>query len=86
MPVHCRFCGSENVRPSFLKINDLGYLVLFLFPVRCRKCRHRSHISVFRIREVRREAQARSLREARAEDAIPMVFFDSPPREDFDRA
>ena len=86
MPVTCRFCGSENVRPSLLRIGDLAFLLVLRHPIRCRRCRHRSHVSVFKIAAIRRQAQARSRREAREQQLGPAVFVDSPPRQDYDWA
>ncbi|MGA2570606.1 MAG: hypothetical protein ABSF23_08815 [Terracidiphilus sp.] len=43
-------------------------------------------MNIFRISDVRREARARSRREAREEEANSTVFVDSPSRKDFDQA
>jgi len=57
--VHCHICGTTNVRPSHFQLNDLPFLLVLRFPVRCRYCRLRFHVSVFSILEVRREDKAR---------------------------
>jgi hypothetical protein len=43
-------------------------------------------VSVFKIAAIRRQAQARSRREAREQQLGPAVFVDSPPRQDYDWA
>jgi len=62
MIVYCHACGSRNVRPSHLQPKDLVYFLILRYPVRCRYCRKRFSVSIFKIREVRRDAHARDVR------------------------
>ena len=63
MNVYCQACGSRNIRPSYFRITDAGFLLTLRFPVRCRQCRKRFAVSIFKIRRLRREATARIARE-----------------------
>jgi len=59
MTAHCRACGSKNLRPSRLQLKDLVYLIILRYPVRCRTCRERFSVSIFSVRKIQRDAQAR---------------------------
>ena len=63
MAVQCSVCGSENVRPSHFRWKDLAYLLVLRSAVRCRYCRTRFYVSIFRILGVRRRARERSASE-----------------------
>jgi hypothetical protein len=63
MTVYCHTCGSRNLRPSRLQPKDLIYFLTLRYPVRCRYCRKRFSVSIFRIGMIRREADARIHRE-----------------------
>ena len=86
MSIHCKYCGSNNIRPSLFQSSDWIHLLLLRHPIRCRSCRERSYVSIFRIAEIRRKAVARTEHEIFVEDAGKAAFVDSPPREDYDRA
>lgn len=40
----CHGCGSSDLRASHLRREDLGKLLSFRYPVRCRVCRERGFI------------------------------------------
>ena len=63
MTVHCPRCGSGNLRPAHFRRSDLPYLLILRFPVRCRYCRDRFHVGIFRIRKVRLVAEERHAHE-----------------------
>lgn len=63
MTVHCHRCGSSNLRPAHFRWMDLGFMMVLRSPVRCRYCRVRFYVSFTRIGVIRREAQARLIRE-----------------------
>ena len=65
MTVFCRVCGSRNIRPSHFQFKDFRFLLTLRYPVRCRACRKRFVVSIFRIRRVRRDAEARRAGEMR---------------------
>ena len=60
---HCLVCGSRNLRPAHFQMTDLAFLLALRSPVRCRECRRRFHVSIFRIGKIRRDAEARRARE-----------------------
>jgi len=59
MPILCRRCGSENLRPSQLRFQDLKFFLVFRYPARCRNCRGRFYLSFLKILRVHRYAKAR---------------------------
>lgn len=63
MTVHCHRCGTSNVRLAHFRWKDLAYLLVLRSAVRCRYCRLRFHVSIFKIRAIRREAHERRARE-----------------------
>ena len=74
MTVHCHSCGSRNLRPSRLQAVDAFALLTLRYPVRCRDCRRRFLVSIFSIRKVRRDAEARRIRREREEfHAHPVI-------------
>ncbi len=44
--MRCPSCGSSHFRLSRLRFSDLFHLFLLRYPVRCRLCRERSHVSL----------------------------------------
>ena len=44
MSLNCRFCGSQFVRPSKLRLFDIPFRAFGRMPVRCRVCRRRFHV------------------------------------------
>jgi hypothetical protein len=43
--MRCPSCGSTHFRLSRLRFSDLLHLLILRYPVRCRLCRERSHVS-----------------------------------------
>lgn len=43
--MRCPSCGSTHFRLSRLRFSDLLQLFILRYPVRCRLCRERSHVS-----------------------------------------
>jgi DNA-directed RNA polymerase subunit RPC12/RpoP len=50
----CYQCGSEFLRRSHFRSDDLTELLRLHWPVRCRSCSERQFVSVFRIMSLRR--------------------------------
>ena len=48
--------------PLVCNSKDLVYFLILRHPVRCRYCRKRFYVSIFRVGEVRRDARARDVR------------------------
>lgn len=46
--ISCSECDSVNIRRSALRISDIVQLMLLRYPVRCRKCRERRYIGLFK--------------------------------------
>jgi hypothetical protein len=46
MSPYCRACGSENLRLSRFRVDDVAPLLRFHYPVRCRNCNHRSFFAL----------------------------------------
>ena len=44
MSLNCRFCGSQFVRASKVRLLDIPFRAFGLMPVRCRVCRRRFHV------------------------------------------
>jgi len=59
--MNCPFCGSTKVRNSRFRATDIPNSLLLRFPVRCRDCEERIHVSLARAREIRRASEARRL-------------------------
>jgi hypothetical protein len=53
---------------------DVGYIVSLRYPVRCRHCRLRSFVSMFKVLQIRRQVSARREHETR-EAAMPQTSF-----------
>lgn len=83
MTAHCHACGSRNLRPSRPQPKDLVYFITLRYPVRCRRCRRRFAVSIFSIRKVQRDAQARNARNADERRAQQAVVLDWRQFEDF---
>lgn len=62
MTLHCHRCGSSNLRPAHFRWMDLGFLIALRSPVRCRYCRMRFYVNLFRIGAIRRNAEERRSR------------------------
>lgn len=84
MPVCCRICGSENLRPSHLLVTDWRYFVKLRYPIRCRKCRKRGSVRLWKIFAVRNKANARRSSEESARPLRVVTFVDVPRTEDFE--
>ncbi len=82
MSAHCPACGSRNLRPSQLQSEDLVYLLTLRYPVRCRYCRERFFVSIFNIRKVRRDADARDARYKNNVSSPEAVVSDEHGHED----
>ena len=82
MTAYCRRCGSRNLRPSRLQLKDLIYFLILRHPVRCRYCRKRFYVSIFRIGEVRRDAHVRDVRHENGESMPKAVALDQERSED----
>jgi hypothetical protein len=54
MPIHCRVCGSSNLRVSHFRVSDLAKLMVLRYPVRRRVCRQRGHIPIMQSIRLRR--------------------------------
>jgi len=61
MSVFCHECGSLMVRQATLRIADAVYLLTLRYPVRCRTCRKRWYISLFRARRLPRSPERRPI-------------------------
>lgn len=59
MAVRCRMCGSFELRPSHLRLEDLAHLLLLRYPVRCRICRLRDYVFVPLVRGMKLHARPR---------------------------
>ena len=44
----CRICGSTDFRLSHFRSKDVFHLVRLSYPVRCRCCRTRDYVVVFK--------------------------------------
>jgi len=76
MNVHCHRCGTRNLRPAHFRWADLAYLLALQSPVRCRYCRLRFYVSIFKIRKLRREAEERHAREEHGTHVERAVDFE----------
>ena len=56
MPIHCRSCGSTDLRLSRFRMRDLPHLLIFRYPMRCWVCRERDYLPMLRILKIVREA------------------------------
>ena len=83
MTARCHVCGSKNLRPSRVQRKDLIYFLTLRHPARCRYCRERFYVSIFRITEVRRDALARDIRHQDEMRPPQPVFMDRHRVEDF---
>ena len=68
MLAYCPQCGSADLRPSHLQPGDWHYLIRLRYPVRCRSCRHRGSVNLFKILPVWRRHRIRILRSGRGHD------------------
>jgi len=57
--MNCPYCGSDRVRNSRFRAIDIPNSLLLRFPVRCRECEERIHVSIKRAREIRQASEAR---------------------------
>lgn len=53
----CPYCGASRFRISHLRFSDLLCLVVFRYPVRCRLCRERIHVSLPEAMRIRRASR-----------------------------
>jgi hypothetical protein len=58
-------CGSSDFRTSRLRGEDLRYLFLLHFPVRCRACFRRDHVSLSTWLKIRQASKLRHKEKAR---------------------
>jgi hypothetical protein len=82
MTAYCRARGSRNLRPSHLQPKDLVYFLILCHPIRCRYCRKRSYVSIFKIREIQRDARARDVRHEKDKSKPKAVALDQERSED----
>ena len=45
----CIECSSSKLRPSRLRSKDLERLLLFQYPIRCRRCHRRDYVGLQRV-------------------------------------
>ncbi|WP_213807074.1 hypothetical protein [Granulicella sp. dw_53] len=69
--IQCKFCRSQGFRRSTLRMEDLKYLFLMRYPVRCLRCSKRQRVSftVARISEPSRAKQRKARHKAAREKA-----------------
>jgi hypothetical protein len=59
MSVHCRRCGSEDVRLSHFQLEDVLFLLLLRYPVRCLDCSERGYYNFSALSGLRRATTGR---------------------------
>lgn len=64
--MRCPSCGSSHFRLSRLRFSDLLQLFILRYPVRCRLCRERTHVSFSKAMHTRKSAHRAHLKEAEA--------------------
>ncbi len=57
MAFRCRICGRADFRLSRLRSRDLGRVLAFQYPVRCRTCRERFYVFALRALTIGRGAR-----------------------------
>ena len=65
MTVHCRRCGSADVRLSHFQAADILQLLILRYPVRCLDCSERGYFYIADLSELRRRAENHRRDEAR---------------------
>ncbi len=63
--MECRLCGSTRFRLSRLRVPDLSELVFLQYPIRCRVCYKREHVSLFTAFGIHRANKRRHAEERR---------------------
>ena len=48
----CRICREYNLRRSKFRFSDVGYVLLWQYPVRCLSCSKRQHIFVWQTKDL----------------------------------
>ncbi len=64
--MRCPSCGSSHFRLSRLRFSDLFHLFILRYPVRCRLCRERSHVSLPNAMRARKSTHRGHLKDAEA--------------------
>src|SRR5450631_3416886 len=55
MSIHCKFCGSTDLRISRFRMKDAAHLIVLQYPMRCRVCRDRAYQPVLQVFKSRRK-------------------------------
>ena len=71
--MECRLCGSNRFRLSRLRVPDLSALIFLKYPVRCRVCFKREHVSFLTALRIRRANQRRRAEERRRKVKQPTI-------------
>lgn len=71
--MRCPYCGASHFRLSRLRISDLIHLLRLRYPVRCRLCRERTHVSFAKAMQARSAARHAHGEAAKPESAPKSV-------------